>query len=184
VVIEEAIDLSGVAERQRQAALYRYDILDTPPEPSFDRITDIIRSVFDVPIGVMSLVDNDRSWFKSYPGLDVQQLDRASTMCHTVMQQDDVYVVTDAHNPSPGLHVEPLLNLGLRFYAGAPLRTPDGFKLGTLCALDYEPHETTEAQRRILGDLATIVMDEMELRLALRTVANTEGGPPPAQQGP
>src|SRR5574341_797132 len=112
----------AVDEHYRLAALYRYDILDTPPERSFDRITDAVARIFDVPIAVMSLVDEERSWFKSYCGLNVSELDRASTMCNTVIQQDDVYVVTDAHNPGPGLEVSPLLKLGLRFFAGAPLR--------------------------------------------------------------
>ena len=161
-------------EAERLVALYRYEILDTTPEATFDRITSIVAAVFDVPIAVMSLVDNDRSWFKSYCGLNTPQLDRASTMCNTVIQQDDVYVVTDAHAPLTGQDVGPLLNLGLRFFAGAPLRTREGYNLGTLCALDVEPRQVTQAQRRILQDLAATVIDEMELRLAARRIAETD----------
>lgn len=158
------------AETQRVAALRKYDILDSPPDGAFDRITAIAASIFSVPISVISLVDYDRIWFKSHHGLDVQEIDRDTGLCASAIIQNNAWIVTDAKTDVRTL-ANPLVvgDLGLRFYAGAPLRTRDGFNLGTLCVIDREPHEANETQIAQLTDLASIVIDQMELRLSARS---------------
>lgn len=160
-------------ETRRLAAVHRYDILDTPPDGAFERITAIAAQIFSVPISIISLVDHDRIWFKSHHGLEVQQIDREAGLCASAILQEDPWILTDAKKDVRSL-TNPLVagDFGLRFYAGVPLRTEDGFNLGTLCVIDREPRPITEQQIRILKDLAAIVMDEMELRLSARqTVA-------------
>jgi len=155
------------AEAQRLAAIHRYEILDTPPEASFDRVVDIVASVFKAQIALVTLVDRERSWFKAIRGLPISQLNRPEAMCDTVIQQDGVYVIADALR-APAGEVGPLLKFGLRFYVAAPLRTHDGIKLGTVCAFDARPRRVTEREKKVLADLADIVIDELELRIAAR----------------
>lgn len=160
-------------EAERLTALRRYEILDTPPDGSFDRMTAIAARLFDVPIALVSLVDEERIWFKSRYGLDATQIDRDPGLCASAIFQSDVYVVNDAVTDLRTLS-NPLVagEMGLRFYAAAPLRTTDGHNLGTLCVLDLQPREFGEKEQKTLSDLAAIVMDEMELRLtSLRTIA-------------
>lgn len=160
-------------EKERLAALRRYEILDTPPDGSFDRITAVAARLFDVPIALVTLVDEDRIWFKSRYGLDAAQIDRDPGLCASAILQSDVYVVSDALEDLRTLS-NPLVagEMGLRFYAAAPLATGDGHNLGTLCLLDVQPRQFSEQEQKTLGDLAAIVMDEMELRFtALRTIA-------------
>lgn len=158
------------AEEQRIAALRRYDILDTPPDGAFDRITSLAASLFSVPISIISLVDTDRIWFKSGHGIDVDQIDREPGLCASAILHDDVWVVTDASKDVRSL-ANPLVagDFGLRFYAGVPLKTREGHSLGTLCVIDREPRKEVPAEQlERLKDLAALVMDEMELRLAAR----------------
>jgi len=162
-------DLTPAEEAQRLAAVRRYDILDTPPDGSFDRITAIAARQFSVPISIISLVDHDRIWFKSHHGLDVEQIDRGPGLCASAILQIDPWVLTDAKNDPRSL-ANPLVagDFGLRFYVGVPLRTHDGFNLGTLCVIDREPRPVTDDQIAHLKDLASVVMDQMELRLSAR----------------
>src|SRR5581483_9351702 len=125
-------------DAERLEVLQRYEILDTPPEDTFDRVVEIIAAVFGVPIALITFVDRERSWFKAKRGLPISQLDRADAMCDTVIRQDGVYVMTDAA-ASGSDEVGPLLKVGLRFYAAAPLRTSDGCKVGTVCAAGTQP---------------------------------------------
>lgn len=157
-------------EEARLAALRRYDILDTPPDGAFDRITSLAASLFSVPISIISLVDTDRIWFKSRHGIDVDQIDREPGLCASAIVHDDEWVLTDASKDVRSL-ANPLVagDFGLRFYAGVPLKTSDGHNLGTLCVIDREPREVVpEEQIGHLKDLAALVMDEMELRIAAR----------------
>ena len=157
-------------EAARLAALRRYDILDTPPDGAFDRITSLAAKLFSVPISIISLVDTDRIWFKSHHGVDVGQIDREPGLCASAILQDDAWVLKDASKDIRSL-ANPLVagEFGLRFYAGVPLRTTEGHNLGTLCVIDREPREQfTEQQVGQLTDLAAVVMDEIELRLAAR----------------
>jgi two-component sensor histidine kinase len=160
---------SADTEADRLAALRRYDILDTPPDGAFDRITALAADLFSVPIAIVSLVDHDRIWFKSRHGLDVEQIGRDPGLCASAILHDEPWVLTDAPVDARAL-ANPLVagGFGLRFYAGAPLRTHDGFSLGTLCVIDREPRSVTERQIARLQHLASLVVDQMELRLSAR----------------
>ena len=151
------------------AAIRRYDILDTPPDGAFERITRLAATLLSTPIAIVSIVDEDRIWFKSRYGLDVSQIDRAPGLCASAILQDGPWIVSDARR-DPRTLANPLVasSFGLQFYAGAPLRTHDGFNLGTLCVIDREPREVNEIEKQVLVDLAAIVIDELELRLAAR----------------
>lgn len=159
-------------ESQRLGALRRYEILDTPPDGAFDRITSIAAKLLKVPIAIVSLVDNDRIWFKSHYGLKVRQIERSPGLCASAILSKEFYAITDASKDVRSL-TNPLVvgEMGLRFYAAAPLQTHDGYNLGTLCVIDKQPRSISEEEKSILTDLATVVIDEMELRLAARKVA-------------
>ena len=154
-------------DAERLLAVRRYDILDTPPDGAFDRITAIAARLFNVPIAIVSIVDEDRIWFKSHHGLDVKQITRDPGLCASAILLDKPWVIENANTDVRAL-TNPLVadEFGLRFYAGAPLRTHDGHKLGTLCVIDKEPRSFSEAEAQTLSDLAAIVMDQLELRLS------------------
>jgi two-component sensor histidine kinase len=175
---EEAKHMNIEAERSRLAAVRRYDILDTPPDGSFDRITAVAASLFNVPISIISLVDTDRVWFKSHHGLEgVKQIGKEPGLCASAIVFDEAWVLENAATDVRSL-ANPLVagEFGLRFYAGVPLTTTDGFNLGTLCVIDREPRPITEDQISQLRHLASVVMDQMELRLAARrAVADLSG---------
>jgi eukaryotic-like serine/threonine-protein kinase len=160
-------------EKQRIAALHRFEILDTPPDGAFDRITRIAAQVLDVPIAIITLVDNDRIWFKAAEGIEgVEQIDRVPGLCASAILVDEPWIVEDARN-DPRTLSNPLVagDFGLRFYAASQLKTRDGYNLGTLCVIDRAPRSLDERQTQVLGDLAALVVDELELRLAARTLA-------------
>jgi signal transduction protein with GAF and PtsI domain len=125
-------------------ALQRYQILDTPPDGAFDRVTALAAKLLKVPISIASLVDTDRIWFKSHHGLDVQQIDRVPGLCASAILNDVPYILNDA-----GLHPRSLANplvageFGLRFYVGIPLTTHD-HNLGVLSVIDFEPRTISE----------------------------------------
>ena len=156
-------------ERRRMAAVKRYDILDTPPDGSFDRITAIAARRFNVPISIISIVDHDRIWFKSHHGVPVEQTCREPGLCASAILSTDPHILTDA-KADPRSLANPLVagDFGLRFYAGVPLRTRDDYNLGTLCVIDREARPIDQREMDDLRDLASIVMDQMELRLSAR----------------
>lgn len=159
-------------ERSRLEAVRRYDLLDTPPDGSFDRITALASELFDVPIALVTIVDHDRIWFKSSCGLDgVTEIPRSPGLCASAILQDSPYVV-EAARQDPRTLANPLVagDFGLQFYAAAPLKTTDGHRLGTLCIIDKEPRVFSPKQGEILQRLCEIVMDEMELRLSARAL--------------
>jgi two-component sensor histidine kinase len=160
-------------EAARLAALRRYEILDTPPDGSFDHVAGVAARLFDVPIAIVSLVDEDRIWFKAHHGLDVEQIDRSPGLCASAILQAEPYVLTDA-SCDPRSLANPLVagEFGLRFYVAAPLRTSDGHNLGTLCVIDQKPRAVTDEQIAQLEALAGIVIDQMELRLAARSAVS------------
>lgn len=167
-------------EHERLDAVLRHDILDTPPDGAFDRITALAADYFDVPVSIVSIVDRDRIWFKSKfglddLGLDVEEVGRDPGLCASAILQDDVFVIADA-TADPGALANPLVagEAGFRFYAGAPLETADGHNLGTLCILDREPRELSAEQQAHLQDLAAIVVNELELRMTARRLAALE----------
>nr|MBA2757016.1 GAF domain-containing protein [Chloroflexota bacterium] len=157
-------------EPARLAAVRRYGILDTPPDGAFDRITGLAARVFGVPIAIVSIVDHDRIWFKSHHGLDVEQIDREPGLCASAVMQRDPWIISDARR-DPRALTNPLVagEFGLQFYAGVPLQTMDGYNLGTLCILDFEPRELSASETATLQDLGRMVTDELDLRLATRT---------------
>jgi two-component sensor histidine kinase len=156
-------------EPRRMSAVRRYDILDTPPDGAFDRITAIAARRFGVPISIISIVDHDRIWFKSHHGLDVQQIGRDAGLCASAILSEEPWLLPDAKADVRSL-TNPLVagEFGLRFYAGIPLQTHDGYNLGTLCVIDKEPRPIDAQQIADLKDLALVVMDQLELRLSAR----------------
>lgn len=156
-------------EAQRMAAVSRYDILDTPPDGSFDRITAIAARRFNVPISIISIVDHDRIWFKSHHGVPVDQIGRDPGLCASAILSPAPHILTDA-KADPRSLANPLVagDFGLRFYAGVPLRTSDGYNLGTLCVIDQEARPISQDEIDDLKDLASVVMDQLELRLSAR----------------
>lgn len=151
------------------AAVRRYDVLDTPPDGAFDRITALAARRFAVPISIISIVDEDRIWFKSRHGVPVEQIGRDPGLCASAILSDDPYVLNDAR-ADPRSLANPLVagDFGLRFYAGVPLTTSDGHNLGTLCIIDKEPRPIDDGQIADLKDLASVVMDQLELQLSAR----------------
>ena len=163
-------------EAQRMDAVRRYDLLDTPPDGAFDRVTALAARVFNVPVAIVSVVDTDRIWFKSHHGIDVTEIDRDPGLCASAILQDGVYVVGNARQ-DPRTLANPLVagEFGLQFYAGVPLETSDGFNLGTLCILDTEPRSFSAEDAATLTDMAAIVMNDLQLRLESRRAAAAHG---------
>lgn len=164
------------ADAERVRALHRYNILDTPTEVAFDRITNLAARLFNIPIALVSLVDESRTWFKSCHGFGLREVPRDDSICSFALLYNDVLVIPDTHKDerlacTPFAIAQP----DLRFYAGAPLITHDGYNLGTLCLIDRQPHEDLNPeQRATLADLAAMVVDELELRLAAQKIAQTD----------
>ncbi|MDQ6823775.1 MAG: SpoIIE family protein phosphatase [Candidatus Eremiobacteraeota bacterium] len=161
-------------DRERLAAVRRYDVLDTPPDGTFDRITALAARIFNVPIALVTIVDEDRIWFKSRFGLDgVQEIPRDPGLCASAICGDATYIVESARS-DPRTLANPLVagEFGLQFYAAVPLRTSDGFGLGNLVLIDRKPRTLTAEETAIFESLAGIVVDELELRLhAIGTVS-------------
>jgi PAS domain S-box-containing protein len=152
-------------EKQRQKDLDSYNILDTPREPTFDQITSLAAALCGTKFALVTLVDADRQWFKACYGIDVNETPRSISFCAHAIQGDDIYIVRDTLRDTC-FHDSPLVTgpPHIRFYAGAPLITPEGTRLGTLCVLDPEPKDLTDQQKRILESLARHVMDLFELK--------------------
>lgn len=153
-------------EADRLAALARYGLLDTPSEEGFDRLTRVAAFLFSAPIALISLVDRDRQWFKSACGLAGRETPREWAFCAHAIRGTEVMVVPDATR-DPRFCDNPLVTgpPHIRFYAGAPLLTADGFALGTLCVIDATPRPgMSGGHQLILRDLARLTMDLLELR--------------------
>ncbi|WP_375386873.1 GAF domain-containing protein [uncultured Amnibacterium sp.] len=160
---------SAEQEEARLAALHQYDLLDTPPEGAFDRITTLAARVFDMPVSTVSIVDRDRIWFKSHFGLDGGEIARDPGLCATVVDTGERVVIADARTDSGAQH-NPLIagDLGLQSYAGVPLTSIDGFTLGALSVADYRPRTLSADQLDILERLGRMITHELEMRLATR----------------
>ncbi len=155
-------------ESARMTAVARYDILDTPPDGAFDRVAAISAKLFGVPMATVSIVDTDRIWFKASLGMaGVRQVGRDPGLCGSVILDSKPYLVSKARS-DPRTAGHPLVTgeLGLQFYAAAPIITADGHHLGTVSVMDTQPHQATPEQLALLEDLAAVVMDQLELRLA------------------
>ncbi|XFA73301.1 PAS domain S-box protein [Thermosynechococcaceae cyanobacterium Okahandja] len=155
-------------ENERQHALENYHILDTPPEPVFDDIVNLVATICETPIALISLVDRNRQWFKAKVGIDACETPRDVAFCAHVILQPELMIVPDARE-DPRFADNPLVTgpPHIRFYAGMPLVTPQGYGIGTLCVVDYEPRELTQLQAQTLRTLARQVISELEVRYHL-----------------
>ncbi|MCB1159937.1 MAG: PAS domain S-box protein, partial [Leptospiraceae bacterium] len=152
-------------EKERLRDLYSYDILDSPSEESFNRITRLARKYLNIPISLISLIDENRQWFKSKDGLSVSQTERDISFCAHAILEDSTFVVKDA-SKDERFYDNPLVSSGvkIRFYAGTQLKTPEGYNIGTLCVIDYKSRNLTFDEKSVLEDLGKIVINELELR--------------------
>ena len=152
-------------EARRLKVLWQYEVLDTVPEEIFDDLTELARVICEAPMALISLVDETRQWFKSRVGVNTTETSRDISFCAHAILQPDLFIVRDAttdkrFKDNPLVVTDPKI----RFYAGAPLITPDGHALGTLCILDKEARDLTEAQKKALRVLARLVVTQLELR--------------------
>ena len=149
-------------ERQRMQALRDMNLLDTPPEERFDRVTRLAKQVFETPIALVSLVDADRQWFKSRQGLDAEETPRNISFCGHAILDDKILVVKDA-TMDRRFCDNPLVcgDPNIRFYAGYPLAAPDGSRVGTLCVIDDKPRQISDEQLKLLRELGRMVEEEL-----------------------
>jgi diguanylate cyclase (GGDEF)-like protein len=149
-------------EDSRLSALKSLNVLDTEPEDRFDRLTRLAKRMFDVPIALVSLVDENRQWFKSCIGLPVSETPRDISFCGHTILGDDIFLIPDAAADSR-FEDNPLVTRdpNIRLYAGCPLKAPDGSKIGTLCTIDTKPRDFGEEDLEALKDLAAMVESEL-----------------------
>ena len=149
-------------ERQRLKALRDMKVLDTPPEERFDRVTRLAKQVFATKIALVSLVDENRQWFKSRQGLDADETPRDISFCGHAILDDKIMVVNDAVKDERFCD-NPLVcgNPNIRFYAGYPLAAPDGSRVGTLCVIDEQPRDITREELRLLRELGRMIEEEL-----------------------
>ena len=154
----------------------RYAILDTPPDEAFDRIANLAASLFQVPVALVAFLDADRAWFKSRVGVEISEMPRDITLCARTVLSDEINLVPSALD-DPTFASNPLVvgELGVRFYAGAPLITRDGYRIGVLCVADYKPRrEFGPEDVKRLATLARMVVNELELKRELAVRAAVE----------
>lgn len=157
-------------EPNRMAMLRALAILDTPPEERFDQITRMAKRLFDVPISAVSLIDDNRQWFKSRVGLDASETHRDISFCGHAILGDEVFTIPNAIKDERFAD-NPLVTDAphIRFYAGCPIKAPDGSKLGTLCIIDRKPRNFTKEDLAALIDLTTMVEREFSAILLATT---------------
>jgi diguanylate cyclase (GGDEF)-like protein len=159
------VDVKLVDEEGRLAAVKRYEILDTEPEIPFDRITGLVKAVMDVPMASISLIDADRQWLKSCVGMGAGDTPREISFCTHTIQAREPMVIEDASKDAR--FAENPLVTGpphIASYLGVPLTTPDGYNLGSLCAIDTKPRIYSDAQIEVMKSFAALAMNELELR--------------------
>src|SRR6267154_820515 len=152
-------------EKQRLKVLWQYSVLDTLPEEIFDDLTELAARICEAPVAMITLVDEDRQWFKAKVGVSINETSRDISFCAHAITQPGLFIVPDATRDerfakSPLVKSDPKV----RFYAGAPLVSPDGYALGTLCVIDKVPRELRPGQEQSLRILARHVMSQLELR--------------------
>ncbi|TFW16330.1 sensor domain-containing phosphodiesterase [Duganella callida] len=167
---------SQLKEARRLDALYKLNLLDTPPSEAFDRITRMAASLFKLPIAAVSLTDANRQWFKSRVGVEHDTIPRMRAPCGQVADSSEVLVIPDLLRDD-SYRDSLLAESGIRYYAGAPLTTIDGHCLGAMCVLGTEPRDTTPEELTALCDLAGMVMAQIELQHALGRVDAVSGLP-------
>ncbi len=159
-------------EKQRLKVLWQYEVLDTVPEEVFDDLTELAARICGAPIALLSLVDENRQWFKARVGVRQTETARDISFCAHAILQEDLFIIPDAtldarFAKSPLVTSEPRI----RFYAGAPLITPDGYALGTLCVIDRKPRQLNPDQCQALRVLARHVVTQLELRRHAKELA-------------
>jgi signal transduction histidine kinase len=161
----------------RVSELRSYGVLDTPPEEVFDEFTKLAAHICQAPISLVSLVDTKRVWFKSKFGLAASEIPRIEGFCSNAIWQEKLLIVPDA-TANERLASHPLVTSPpkLRFYAGAPLTTPRGHRIGTLCVIDTIPRDLNEEQAEALKSLARTVITQLELRRVVKNSADTLSG--------
>jgi GAF domain-containing protein len=159
-------------EAKRLKVLWQYDVLDTVPEEVFDDLTDLAAHICEAPIALISLVDENRQWFKSRVGLTTKETSRDVSFCAHAILQSGLFLIPDA-TKDPRFRDNPIVTgpPRIRFYAGVPLKSPDGFALGTLCVLDKQPKRLRAEQKRALLILARHVETQLELRRHAKELA-------------
>ncbi len=159
-------------EARRLKVLWQYEVLDTVPEEVFDDLTELAARICEAPIALISLVDEDRQWFKSKVGISAKETSRDVSFCSRAIEQTDLFIVADALKDKR-FASNPLVTSGpkIRFYAGAPLITPDGYALGTLCIIDKKPRSLRADQKAALKVLARHIVSQLELRHRTRELA-------------
>ena len=160
-------------EKQRLAALHRYGILDTLPDRAFDDIVSLVAQLCGTPVALISLVDTDRNWFKARVGFEYTEISRDIGFCsHAIVESDQVMIVADALEDER-FRDDPLVTQApsIRFYAGAPIVTQDGFVLGAICAIDHQPRQLNDAQIGSLRALSNLVINLLEHARLLREKA-------------
>ena len=152
-------------EAARLETLRQYEILDTDPEESFNDLTRLAAYICDTPIALITLVDSNRQWFKARVGLDAKETSRDISFCAHAIMQDGPFIVRDALDDSR-FRANPMVlsDPYIRFYAGSPLMSPEGFKIGTLCVIDREPRELSPKQMAALKILGNQVITQLDLR--------------------
>ena len=154
-------------ETTRLEKLKTYKILDTQPEHPFNKIAVEACQLLETPIAIISLVDKYRVWYKASVGMDsTKEVPRDDSLCSLVVLQDKVTIINDAIQ-DPCLLANPFVagDFGLKFFAGAPIITPDGFRLGGVCVIDKKPREFSVANQQVLQDLASRAMHEIKKRI-------------------
>jgi signal transduction histidine kinase len=166
-----------IDEGSRLSILHGYSILDTPPEAAFDLLTSLAARIFNTPVVLLSLVDENRQWFKSCYGIkSVSHTDRDSSFCAHAILSNKPLIIPDARD-DPRFSDNPLVTgaPGIRFYAGAPLIALEGQRLGTLCLIDTVPRDRLDSEQiRTLEDMAAMAVEELELRRLTRKLTETE----------
>lgn len=160
-------------EKKRLKVLWQYEVLDTVPEEVFDDLTELAARICEAPIALISLVDEKRQWFKSKVGTTVNETSRDISFCAHAIQQSGLFIVPDATQDERFVN-NPLVRSDpkIRFYAGAPLTTPDGYALGTLCVIDKVPRDLRPDQKQALVILARHVVSQLELRRRSRELTD------------
>ena len=164
-------------ETQRLKVLRSLDLLDTEAESEFDELTTLAAQICNVPVALVSLVDENRQWFKSKAGLEVDETSREVAFCaHSILKPNEIMEIPDARQDKRFAN-NPLVTEDpkIRFYAGAPLTTSSGYTLGTLCVLDYSPRTLSDSQKKALEILRLLVVRQIELRNSYRALKNLQG---------
>lgn len=163
-------------DEERLNKLHGYEILDTPPEEAFDKIAKLAAQIFNTSSAFVTFVDKERVFFKSnISAIGDNQVDRKDSLCSLAILEDQLTIFNDTHQ-IPDLLESPHVSSegGIRFYAGAPLKTTEGYQLGTLCVTDSEPRSASPGQLKMLETLSSVVVDQLELRRAARNAIRVQ----------